>query len=101
MDMNRQIAKTGSKFEGNPGAWKVESNREKGLVRIQKFQNKLRQFKGGSELDSVIKDIDGVDASKFVPEVANDILEAAGVSVKLKDLFSVVNVCSHLNGTYA
>lgn len=90
-ETNRQIAKNGVKFDGN---------RDKGLVRIQKFQNKLRAFKGASELDAVVKDIDGVDASKFVPELSDDIMEAAGVSVKLKDIFSVVNICSRLNGTY-
>eukprot|EP00930_Biecheleria_cincta_P046745 TRINITY_DN32281_c0_g1_i1.p1 TRINITY_DN32281_c0_g1~~TRINITY_DN32281_c0_g1_i1.p1 ORF type:complete len:1369 (-),score=275.65 TRINITY_DN32281_c0_g1_i1:67-4173(-) len=90
-EMNLQTAKNGVKPSGN---------RKKGLADVQKLQNKLKFFKGECDIASVVKDMDGVDASKFVPELADAILEAAGVTVKLKELFSVVKVCGLLNGMY-
>ncbi|CAE8653194.1 unnamed protein product, partial [Polarella glacialis] len=60
----------------------------------------LKLFKGESEVDVVFKDIDGVDASKYVSELADLILEAAGNTVKLKELNSIVKVCSRLHATY-
>lgn len=89
---NRKVKKEGAKMGGN---------RDKGISRVTKFQNKLKLFKGeSSELASVMSDIDGVDASKYVVELAECILEAAGVTTKLKELFACVKVCSRLNATY-
>ena len=42
--------------------------------------------------------IAGVDASKYVPELAECILEAAGVTLKLKELFAGVKVTASLGG---
>eukprot|EP00928_Gymnodinium_smaydae_P013549 TRINITY_DN14938_c0_g1_i1.p1 TRINITY_DN14938_c0_g1~~TRINITY_DN14938_c0_g1_i1.p1 ORF type:complete len:287 (+),score=102.51 TRINITY_DN14938_c0_g1_i1:129-989(+) len=82
------------------GAGELKGKRDKGITRVQKFQNKLKLFKGESELASVISDIDGTDASKYVAELAACILESAGVNLKLKELFAGVKVCSRLHATY-
>lgn len=75
-------------------------NRDKSIARVTKFQNRLKLFKGESELDSLLKDIDGVDGSKYVSELAENLLEAAGTSLKLKELAAVTKVCSRLHVTY-
>ncbi|CAJ1448950.1 unnamed protein product, partial [Effrenium voratum] len=61
-------------------------SRDKSINRVTRFQNRLKLFKGDSEIDAVMKDIDGVDASKYVVELAECLLEAAGNTLKLKDI---------------
>merc|ERR1719183_2600006 len=51
-------------------------------------------------MSSVMSDINGVDASKYVSELAECIMEAAGVTAKLKELMSCVKVCTTLHATY-
>eukprot|EP00930_Biecheleria_cincta_P042854 TRINITY_DN29491_c0_g1_i1.p1 TRINITY_DN29491_c0_g1~~TRINITY_DN29491_c0_g1_i1.p1 ORF type:complete len:1230 (-),score=316.57 TRINITY_DN29491_c0_g1_i1:446-4135(-) len=86
--------------EAKASGAQLKGSRDKTLARVTRFQNRLKLFKGESEMDGVMKDIDGVDASKYVVELAECILEAAGNTVKLKELNSVIKVCSKLNATY-
>lgn len=88
---NRETKAKGSQLSGN---------RDKSIARVTRFQNRLKLFKGEVELDAVMKDIDGVDASKYVSELTDCILEAAGNTLKLKELNAVSKVCSKLNATY-
>ncbi|CAE7381901.1 Upf2 [Symbiodinium natans] len=89
--LNRAAKASGSQMTGN---------RDKSIARVTRFQNRLKLFKGESEIDAVMKDIDGVDASKYVSELTECILEAAGTSLKLKELSAVNKICSKLNATY-
>mmetsp|Transcript_919 Transcript_919/g.2150 ORF Transcript_919/g.2150 Transcript_919/m.2150 type:complete len:1199 (-) Transcript_919:249-3845(-) len=89
--LNRAAKASGSQMTGN---------RDKSIARVTRFQNRLKLFKGEVEVDAVMKDIDGVDASKYVSELTECILEAAGNSLKLKELSSVSKICSRLNATY-
>eukprot|EP00931_Biecheleriopsis_adriatica_P059719 TRINITY_DN35795_c0_g1_i1.p1 TRINITY_DN35795_c0_g1~~TRINITY_DN35795_c0_g1_i1.p1 ORF type:complete len:1224 (-),score=400.36 TRINITY_DN35795_c0_g1_i1:222-3830(-) len=89
--INRERKASGAQLKGN---------RDKSIARVTRFQNRLKLFKGDSELDVVMKDIDGVDASKYVSELAENLLEAAGNTLKLKELNAVSKVCSKLNATY-
>jgi len=91
-DQNRQTKASGAK--------ELTGKRDKSVVRVTRFQNRLRLFKGESELGPVMSDIDGVDASKYVVELADCIMEAAGVTLKLKELITCVKVCSKLYATY-
>ncbi|CAJ1371486.1 unnamed protein product [Effrenium voratum] len=54
LDIFQQIAPTSAR------------SRDKSINRVTRFQNRLKLFKGDSEIDAVMKDIDGVDASKYV-----------------------------------
>eukprot|EP00439_Symbiodinium_sp_Y106_P059926 s4784_g8.t2 len=87
-------AQAQSSSEGAPGLWFAPLT-----VGAAKFAM-LKLFKGEVEVDAVMKDIDGVDASKYVSELTECILEAAGNSLKLKELSSVSKICSRLNATY-
>lgn len=89
--LNRAAKASGSQMTGN---------RDKSIARVTRFQNRLKLFKGEVEVDAVMKDIDGVDASKYVSELTECILEAAGNSLKLKELSSVSKICSKLHATY-
>lgn len=90
-EQNRKIKATGPQMSGS---------RVKTIDRVTRFQNKLKLFKGEIEFSAVEKDIDGVDASKYVCELADCIVEAAGVSMKLKELMAGCKVCTRLRATY-
>lgn len=91
-EKNRQV-----KASGWP---EMNGKRDKSIAKVTKFQNKLRLFKGEADLASVLSDVDGVDASKYVSELAECIMEAAGVTLKLKELNAASKVCSKLHSTY-
>lgn len=78
----------------------LSGNRDKSIARVTRFQNRLKLFKGEAEMDAVMKDVDSVDASKYVSELTDCILEAAGNTLKLKELNAVSKLCSKLNATY-
>eukprot|EP00434_Breviolum_minutum_P019798 symbB.v1.2.017468.t1/scaffold1361.1/size175804/8 len=90
-NQNREAKAKGAQLSGN---------RDKSIARVTRFQNRLKLFKGEIEIDAVMKDIDGVDASKYVSELSDCILEGAGNTLKLKELSAVSKVCSKLNATY-
>lgn len=91
LKQNREARASGPQLKGA---------RDKSIARVTKFQNRLKLFKGETELDGLMKDIDGVDASKYVVELADCLLEAAGNTLKLKELNAVSKVCSRLHATY-
>ncbi|CAK0902223.1 unnamed protein product, partial [Prorocentrum cordatum] len=90
-EANRKAAAAGPQLTGS---------RDKSMKGVDRFKNKLKAFKGESEMDAVLKDLNSVDASKYVPEIADCIMEAAGVTLKLKELPAACKVCSQLLATY-
>lgn len=72
---------------------KLDSNLKKNTTFVKKIKN----F-SSSQLDSYLKDMSGLNLSKYISEIAAAIVEA---KLKMSDVAAVVKLCSTLHQTYA
>lgn len=67
------------------------------LKRNTAFVKKLKQFTA-AQLDSLMKDMKGLNLSKYISEICSALSEA---KIKMTDVPAVVMLCSKLHQTYA
>lgn len=72
---------------------KLDSNLKKNTTFVKKIKN----F-SSPQLDSYLKDMSGLNLSKYISEIAIAIVEA---KLKMSDVAAVVKLCSTLHQTYA
>lgn len=72
---------------------KLDSNLKKNTT----FVKKIRNF-SASQIDSLMKDISGLNLTKYVSEVAAALVDA---KLKMTDIASAVKLCSALHQIYA
>lgn len=72
---------------------KLDSNLKKNTTFVKKIKN----F-SSSQLDSYLKDMSGLNLSKYISEIAAGIVEA---KLKMSDVAAVVKLCSSIHQIYA
>lgn len=78
---------------GESHFFKLDSSLKKNTA----FVKKLKQFTA-AQLDSLLKDMSGLNLSKYISEICSALSEA---KLKMTDVSAVVTLCSKLHQTYA
>ncbi|XP_073991304.1 UPF2 regulator of nonsense mediated mRNA decay isoform X1 [Rhodnius prolixus] len=73
------------------------SKLDSSLKKNSAFVKRLRNFTGG-QLDTFLKDLSGLNLSKYLSEVAAALVE---VKLKITDVPAAVQLCCHIHWTYA
>lgn len=73
--------------------YKLDSSLKKNTA----FVKKLKQFTA-AQLDSIMKDMSGLNLSKYISEISAALVEA---KLKMTDVPAVITLCSKLHQTYA
>lgn len=92
-----QIRSTNQNVQNSRPSESYFSKLDSSLKKNTTFVKKIKNF-SSSQLDSYLKDMSGLNLSKYISEIAAAIVEA---KLKMNDVAAVVKLCSTLHQTYA
>lgn len=102
-DFNKRLQQKLDLFNKNQHACKKRpdptaiSKLDSSLKKNTAFVKRLRNFTGG-QLDTFLRDLSGLNLSKYLSEVATALVE---VKLKITDVPAAVQLCCHIHWTYA